>query len=204
MPKYQHKLNQTDQKISNALLSLITAKPFAKVSTDQICKTADINRSTFYHHFADKYLVLEKIEADLLSKFFSISNKRIEKSFSIDELAENLENYIDVLLDIILENRSKLAIILSKNGDPSFHNQLAEMLSTKIKNTWKKISRNGSENFNNLNTDLAIDFIVASDMAIIIYAVEHPAIPHQMIKNTFAQLLIDGPMNTVYKSLMKK
>ena len=71
MPKYQHKFNQTDQKIRNALLSLITAKPFAKVSTDQICKTADINRSTFYRHFADKYLVLEKIEADLLSKFFS-------------------------------------------------------------------------------------------------------------------------------------
>lgn len=204
MPKYQHKFNQTDQKISNALLSLITAKPFAKVSIDQICKTADINRSTFYRHFADKYLVLESIEADLLTKFFSVSNEKVEKSFSIEELTKNLEDYVAILLGVILDNRTTLAIVLGKNGNPNFYNQLMEMLAQRIRKTWQKISQNGKENRNDLDTDLAINFIVASDMAIIKYVVEHPEISHQSIKNTFAQLLINGPMKTIYNSLMKK
>ncbi|WP_395318583.1 TetR/AcrR family transcriptional regulator [Fructilactobacillus frigidiflavus] len=203
MTKYQHKIDQTDQKIENSLLFLMKEIPFAKISINQICERAEINRSTFYRHFADKYLVLEKIENGLINEFFSISNQKVEKSFLLEDLAKNLEDYVDELLDVILENQPTLAIILGENGNPNFYTQLTEMLLSKIKNTWQKISQNGSGNLNHLDTDLAINFIVSADMAIIRHAVEHPEIPNQLIKNTFSQLLINGPLKTIYKSLIK-
>ncbi|WP_429970831.1 TetR/AcrR family transcriptional regulator [Fructilactobacillus sp. Tb1] len=202
MVNYHQKINKTDKLIEDTLLSLMNEKPLAKISINQICNRAEINRSTFYRHFDDKYLVLEKIEAGLLAKFFSISSNSVENSINIEELAANLEQYIDTLLDMIQNDRKSLSIILGKNGDSNFHSQLTDMLTDRIRSNWKKISHNVQGNLNNLDTDLAINFIVAADMAIVMYTLDNPDISHATIKKTFAKLLIKGPLNTIYDSLM--
>lgn len=44
--------------LSDALRKLMREKPFSSISTTEICKLAGISRRSFYHHFPDKYELL--------------------------------------------------------------------------------------------------------------------------------------------------
>lgn len=46
--------------ISDTLLELLRKKPLEKISVKEICTLAQINRTTFYNHYTDKYELFEK------------------------------------------------------------------------------------------------------------------------------------------------
>lgn len=51
-------MERTNVLLRNALLTLMMAKPFEKITLTDICKLGMIPRSTFYRHFEDKYDLL--------------------------------------------------------------------------------------------------------------------------------------------------
>jgi len=73
--------------IKDSFLELIQDKPYSKISIKEICKVADISRSTFYLHFKSIHDVLNAILDDAIKMtspdYLKISN------FSIDYLKEN-------------------------------------------------------------------------------------------------------------------
>ncbi|WP_367369854.1 TetR/AcrR family transcriptional regulator [Pediococcus parvulus] len=73
--------------IKDSFLELIQDKPYSKISIKEICKVADISRSTFYLHFKSINDVLNVILDDAIKMtspdYLKISN------FSIDYLKEN-------------------------------------------------------------------------------------------------------------------
>ena len=56
---------KTRRAIQAAFLRLMKEKGFAAVTVKDIIRDAEINRSTFYAHYEDKYDLLESIENDL-------------------------------------------------------------------------------------------------------------------------------------------
>ncbi|MBU7449571.1 MULTISPECIES: TetR/AcrR family transcriptional regulator [Lactiplantibacillus] len=73
--------------IKDSFLELIQDKPYLKISIKEICKVADISRSTFYLHFKSINDVLNAILDDA-SKMTSPDYLKIS-NFSIDYLKEN-------------------------------------------------------------------------------------------------------------------
>lgn len=73
--------------IKDSFLELIQDEPYSKISIKEICKVADISRSTFYLHFKSINDVLNAILDDAIKMtspdYLKISN------FSIDYLKEN-------------------------------------------------------------------------------------------------------------------
>ena len=53
---------QTTALIKQTLLGMMKKKAFNKVTVSEVCKTAGINRGTFYLHFCDLWAVLEELE----------------------------------------------------------------------------------------------------------------------------------------------
>lgn len=49
----------TRQLIWEALFELLSERYFSEISVQNICQKAQVNRSTFYHHFKSKYDLLE-------------------------------------------------------------------------------------------------------------------------------------------------
>lgn len=194
MTNYHDKLKQTDQIIKQSLIQLMQSKAINKISVNNLCDAAQINRSTFYRHFLDKYDVLEKLEQDFIDQLFSIPKNDIHHSATVDQLADQLSIYVGQLLDVIQVNHLNLKTILSEYGDPGFQNVLKEKLSLKIKTSWDIIKLNKTT----IDDQLAIDFIAAADVSIIIYTLDHPEISHEKIVETFADLLIKGPLNTIH------
>ena len=52
--------------IRQAFLDLLQEKEFEKITVTDIVKRADLNRSTFYAHYADIYALVEEIENEIL------------------------------------------------------------------------------------------------------------------------------------------
>lgn len=67
--KNNKRRKETKLKIGEAFMSLLETKDIRKISVSDICKIANINRSTFYSNYLDVYDLADKLrdhlEADL-------------------------------------------------------------------------------------------------------------------------------------------
>lgn len=87
--KNNQRFKETEVRMESAMLELMKTFEFDKITVSQICQKAQVNRSTFYAHFADIYDMLEKMEIELrkqlLQRYQGESDNIIftEKSFSI-------------------------------------------------------------------------------------------------------------------------
>ena len=65
--------------IKDALIELMRTKTIDRISILELCKTADVNRNTFYAHYSTPEDVLNEIENELVEefrKFMNISEDR--------------------------------------------------------------------------------------------------------------------------------
>lgn len=51
---------KTELKLQQALTELLPTKGLASMTVSDICRTAGINRGTFYAHYIDKYDLVDK------------------------------------------------------------------------------------------------------------------------------------------------
>jgi len=71
---------RTRSFIIEAMMNLMKTKKFDKIKVKDITSEANINRSTFYYHFDDKYDLLNKIldkELEFLVQSYNITNSNI-------------------------------------------------------------------------------------------------------------------------------
>lgn len=61
----------TIKLLTDTLFELMQQKPFEEISVIDICKSAQVNRSTFYNRFDDKQQLLEQLLCELQEKFES-------------------------------------------------------------------------------------------------------------------------------------
>ena len=57
----------TKKKLTNTLLTLMNNKPLKEITVLELCKEANINRTTFYKYYEDIDDLVFKIEESLLS-----------------------------------------------------------------------------------------------------------------------------------------
>lgn len=69
MGKKDPRIIKTLRQIDDALLENLAVFPFSKITIDMICRSAMINRSTFYKYYEDKYNLLNNILQRILDEF---------------------------------------------------------------------------------------------------------------------------------------
>ncbi|MCL2192705.1 MAG: TetR/AcrR family transcriptional regulator [Treponema sp.] len=62
--KIDRRTRYTQSVIKKIFIELLREKPIEKITVTEICKTAEINRGTFYTHFNDPYDLLRQIEME--------------------------------------------------------------------------------------------------------------------------------------------
>ncbi len=87
--------------LSTALLNLLEEKPFEKITTIDICKTAGVPRATFYNHFDDKY--------DLLR--FTLREIALHIKKSTEETSDERRYISDIIYNLLTFYESNLKII---------------------------------------------------------------------------------------------
>ena len=93
--KMNRKRSYSRMVIRQALLDILKATPLSKVTVTDICKRADVNRTTFYANYEDIYDLLRSIVQELHDEIQQV----LVQYKRIDGLA-----YYNALLDTIRDN----------------------------------------------------------------------------------------------------
>lgn len=67
----EHRVQTTKKLLRDALMSLLAQKPLRSITVKELCLRANLNRGTFYAHYADVYDLLEQIEAEMETDVFA-------------------------------------------------------------------------------------------------------------------------------------
>lgn len=76
--KNNRQFQNSDVRMKQAMLELMNAIPFEKITVRLICERAQVNRSTFYAHYVDIYDMIGQMETNLQKKLmenYLISDK---------------------------------------------------------------------------------------------------------------------------------
>src|SRR5215207_7009370 len=63
--RVDRRIQRTRQALQQAFMDIVRDKGFAATSIQEITERADVNRGTFYLHFADKHTLTEEVVREL-------------------------------------------------------------------------------------------------------------------------------------------
>ena len=115
MPKTDRRILRTRQFIMDAFAELLEQKPFEKIGINEIADLANINRSTFYLHFEDKYALLDEYIAELLKDL----QEQSEVLAHATEFS-GVENSLRIVLSCLYDRKSQFRILFKKENSPYF------------------------------------------------------------------------------------
>ena len=121
MNKSESKYFNTAQKMDLALISLLKKKPLEYISVSEICKTAGVNRSTFYLHYETIADLLNETTRYLLNDFLSYFSLDLQsvtlnlETCSLEELEFICDKYMSPYLNYIKDNREVFRVVLPNN-----------------------------------------------------------------------------------------
>ena len=121
MNKSESKYFNTAARMDMSLISLLKKKPLEYITVSEICKAAEVNRSTFYLHYDTIGDLLNETVRYLLDSFlsyFSEDSKSIALNLSDcreEELIFICDDYIVPYLKYIKDNKEVFRVALLNN-----------------------------------------------------------------------------------------
>ena len=91
--KESRRVTMTKLLLKTALIELMQEKPFPQITIKELCERADLNRTTFYLHYADQTAVLREIEDEATQKTIEYM-KHASPDAGTVELIERFLNYV--------------------------------------------------------------------------------------------------------------
>lgn len=121
--RQDRKTKYTQMVLQNTLVELMEQKSISKITIKELCEKEDINRTTFYAHYADQNDLLHKIEADVL-----LSVSKLVGSLHGPMDKRSIIQIIQEFMQYIADNDRHIQILLSERGDVYFQKELFTMI----------------------------------------------------------------------------
>lgn len=123
------RIKYTRMVLNDSLLKFLEKKPIAKITVTEICKDADVNRSTYYAHFTDPYNQLNSLKAEIYGDV-----RKFTKQIETEHLpaGEHSFRMLKCLLEYIEKNRHIFQILLNKSGDHQLQHDILAFLGKKV------------------------------------------------------------------------
>ena len=122
------RVRKTQTAIKDALITLLEKKRFEEITIQEISNLADVNKSTFYTHFIDKYDLLDKMENEKIDEIRSF----LESSKNDDELKiseSQLRETMDFVINSIGEHLDFYKLMFNLGKESNLHEKLYELLT---------------------------------------------------------------------------
>ena len=117
--KQSRKTKYTQAALKDSLVELMKEKSIPQITIKELCEKADINRSTFYMHYADQYQLLKSIEDETLTWI-----KEMIAEFSDKKEKEDVIQNLEKAFEYIIVNKSHIQVLMSEQGSIDFQRDL--------------------------------------------------------------------------------
>ena len=189
---YEKKRKKTEKQIEDSLLQLMKEQTFETISIRQLIDLAEVNRSTFYRHYLDKYDLLEKIENRLLDELQAYYQEaldsaclfKLEKDFKVKDYIHEKQNLFH-FFEPYLED---LAILLGPNGSPTSLLRLQEAL----REIFSQSISLADAYIEEVEVDLLLNHQAASFMGTLTYWLAHPHYKSQQMSDFHTKVTTVG------------
>lgn len=118
----------TKNVIREAFLAELKRKPYDKITVTDLCKIAEINRSTFYLHYVDAISVFDELLAELLENLMSGMDKAVAGSSGIAEVFA----HGGIIYDRIKANKRQLFLLQKGFAYPAFVDSFSSSFAEKL------------------------------------------------------------------------
>lgn len=149
---------KTKRAIKNALFNLIELKGFEAITINEISRIAEVNRSTFYLHYADKYELLDKVTHEAIMKLETLVCHEREVHGTPVQLEVVIKD-LQVLFDIVRENALFYKAILGHNGIPSIRMKIVDYFKKRLEESLLNDSLIPKEILLELTSSIYVDTI---------------------------------------------
>lgn len=144
----------TKKKLTNTLLVLIDEKKIKDITVLELCKKANINRTTFYKYYKDIDDLVLKIEDSLLSDL---------ETYIVDIKRNYLISFTSKIIETVSSRKEIYTRLLGENGDHTFLRRILSLVYDQSISEWahllKKASRNDLEKIYNFIVDGTIGIV---------------------------------------------
>ena len=110
------RVRMTKKLIKDAYLELLESNPSEKISVTDVCKVADVNRSTFYMYYEDTIALRHDIENDVMDQIPVLSDmpSEITTDKQFVDILERFFSYIE-------ENSRMFRILILQSDNRAFN-----------------------------------------------------------------------------------
>ena len=113
--------------MKEALIDLLDEKPLEKITVTEICKNADVNRSTFYAYYEDIRALMLEIEDEVL-EYVTIYAENFN-DYSDKRMLEIFEEFFDY----VKENAKVFRVLVVRHDNRSFNRRMLDTIMEKYK-----------------------------------------------------------------------
>lgn len=121
--KLDRRVRYTKMVIRESFIALLKEKPISKITVKEICAGADINRATFYAHYADPYALLHEIEEALI--------RDIQQYLTTDTETDDV-TMLSKIFQYIRANADMCSVLLSDYSDAHFQQLLRDLVQHEL------------------------------------------------------------------------
>ena len=131
----------TKQLLCESFISLLKQKPIDKISVTELCQAANVNRGSFYAHYADVYDLLGQIESIVYERLCdAVRNCNYTKSDfpRINKIIETVEDEINEKTVALYIKTGKLTAEVLQKAMKQFLDKCCEINRQDITNEWRQ------------------------------------------------------------------
>ena len=143
MSTMDRRVLKSQEAIKNALIELMLEKNFDQITLQDISNRANVGRRTIYHHYMDKYDLLDKLMEEHINKLRETSEWACEKEW-VDAT--------QIFFEYFESNYLFFSTMLASKGAPSFRSKFLEFLIEEFKDKVDKGKNQG------LSEDVIVNF----------------------------------------------
>lgn len=178
------RVRRTHRLLKESLLELLKQKAFSNITVSDITEKADVNRATFYLHFANPAQLLQSIGDDLLEQAQALIDTHSREIVG----GESLRPLLEQVLDFVLESQELCTLLFAYEQESLF----AEKLLGLIQERGTEIVRAKSDCCQEQEIPYVVDFITCGLMGLIrTWFCRGMDIPKKELLDA-AELLTDG------------
>ena len=117
------RVKKTKRQLRQALMHLMTEKPFRSISVRELADRADINRGTFYIHYKDVGDLLQQLEDEMAERLITVCCKHAHSSGE-----DSAFPYLADLYHFAKDNADLCLVLLGPNGDRAYTERICGIL----------------------------------------------------------------------------
>lgn len=122
------RIQKTRQDIHECFIQLLNEKDIDKISVSDVCRLANINRKTFYNHYANLSVLMDEIENNIVSDF-----EKIVEGQDLAMFFMNPQVFFSSFNQLIQENYTFYDTLISNNHSFGLVLKITESLKSKMR-----------------------------------------------------------------------